>query len=307
MNEPGQANNPVRLGHRWVRGSVVDTGAVDRAVAAVKSVAATLQLSTDKVTVIQNSNKLALRLLPCDVFARVARIGQEVAALEIDIAQQLAAADAPAVAPDPRADPRVYRRDGFAITWWTHHDPRSAGLLSPADYASALGRLHVGMRSVDIVTPHFLDRVSEAENLVTNQDQSPALDEAGRELLLDTFSSVRELIDRAGAVEQLLHGEPHPGNILNTPIGPLFIDFETCCRGPIEFDVAHVPAGVAERYPDLDEDLLRECRRLVLAMVAAWRWDTNDEFPDGLRHGRNILELLGADPPWPTILDLDSM
>lgn len=285
----------------------MDTDGVDLAVAAVKSVAATLELSTETVTVIQNSNKLALRLLPCDVFARVARIGQEVAALEIDIAQQLAAADAPAVAPDPRVDPHVYRREGFAITWWTHHDPQSAGPRSAAEYACALGRLHVGMRSVDVVTPHFLDRVSEAENLVTNQVQTPALDAAGRKLLLDTFSSARELIDRAGAAEQLLHGEPHPGNILNTPIGPLFIDFETCCRGPIEFDVAHVHAGVGERYPDLNEDLLQECRRLVMAMVAAWRWDTDDEFPDGLRQGRSILELLGAGPPWPTILDLDSM
>lgn len=44
-------------------------------------------------------------------------IGQEVAALEIDIAQQLVAADAPVVALDPRVEPKVYRCDGFATTW----------------------------------------------------------------------------------------------------------------------------------------------------------------------------------------------
>lgn len=285
----------------------MDTDDVKRAVAAARSVAGTLDLPTDTVTVIHDSNKLALRLLPCDVFARVAHIGQEVAALEIAIAQQLLAADAPVVAPDPRVDPRVYRRDGLAITWWTYHDVGAADRLSPADFADALRRLHVGMRSIDVVTPHFLDRVEEAENLVANEDQTPALDSAGRQRLLDTFSSVRRTIDRMGAAEQLLHGEPHPGNVLNATSGPIFIDLETCCRGPIEFDAAHVPVDVAERCSGLDEELLQECRRLVLAMVAAWRWDVGDQFPDGLRHGRNILELLGDGPPWPTISDLDTI
>ena len=38
----------------------------------------TLDLRVDDAVVIHNSNKLALRLLPCDVFARVALVGQEV-------------------------------------------------------------------------------------------------------------------------------------------------------------------------------------------------------------------------------------
>src|SRR5258708_23029237 len=62
--------------------------------------------------------------------------------------------------------------------------------------------------------------------------------------------------------------------------GLLFIDFETCCRGPIEFDVAHVPQEVSARYPDVDRVLLAQGRRLVLAMVAAWRCDIREEFPD---------------------------
>jgi hypothetical protein len=33
-----------------------------------------------------------------------------------------------------------------------------------------------------------------------------------------------------------------------------------------------VPQEVSERYPDADQELLRECRILVLAMVTAWRW-----------------------------------
>ena len=130
-------------------------------------------------------------------------------------------------------------------------------------------------------TPHFTDRVNEAQQLVANRDQTPALADSDRELLEDTLHSLRRSIGQRDAAEQLLHGEPHSGNVLATQKGPVFIDLETCCRGPVEFDVAHAPEEVAEHYPGLDQDLLRECRVLVLAMITAWRWDRTDRLPNG--------------------------
>ena len=56
---------------------------VSRAMAAATALAGELHLRVDDAVVIHNSNKLALRLLPCCVFARVALVGQEVAALEV--------------------------------------------------------------------------------------------------------------------------------------------------------------------------------------------------------------------------------
>ncbi len=274
---------------------------VSRVIAAVTALAAELHLRVDDAVVIHNSNKLALRLLPCGVFARVAVVGQEVAALEVELALRLAATASPVAALEPRVQPRVYERDGFAVTFWTYYDVVTPDLDLPGAYADVLQRLHSGMRSVEIATPHFLDRIAEAERLVTQRHESPALAEADRHFLLRTLQSARERIRGRGAAEQLLHGEPHPGNLLSTRDGLLFIDFETCCRGPIEFDVAHVPEAVSARYPDIDQVLLAECRRLVLAMVAAWRWDIRDEFPDGRRHGRDLLSLLRHGPPWPAL------
>jgi hypothetical protein len=88
-------------------------------------------------------------------------------------------------------------------------------------------------------------------------------------------------ITRRSAGEQLLHGEPHPGNLLHTRVGPKFVDLQTCCRGPIEFDIAHAPEGVSEHYPRVNEDLLAECRILMLAMITTWRWDRDDQLPNG--------------------------
>lgn len=284
----------------------MDTDGVAGAVAAVTSVATALDLAVREVSIIQNSNKLALRLLPCDVFARVAPLGQEVAALEVELAQRLVASGSPVAALAARVEPRVYRCDGFAITLWTYYETRSPAPLVAADFAHALQRLHAGMRNIDVATPHFTDRVQEVERLVANRHRTPALDTAGRELLIATLNSTRQKIERGAAAEQLLHGEPHPGNVLNTTHGPLFIDLETCCRGPVEFDVAHVPGDVSAHYRDVDQDLLNECRRLVLAMVAVWRWDAHDQFPDGLRHGRAVLGLLRSGPPWPVLGELGS-
>jgi hypothetical protein len=105
--------------------------------------------------------------------------------------------------------------------------------------------------------------------------------------------------------QQLLHGEPHPGNVLNTTNGPVFIDLETCCHGPVEFDLAHAPDEVAEHYPGVDHQLLRECRILMLAMITSWRWDRHDHHPNGRRLGidwlNQLREALGDS--WPVTDD----
>ena len=113
-----------------------------------------------------------------------------------------------------------------------------------------------------------------------------------------TLRSLRRVIGERGGAEQLLHGEPHPGNVLNTENGLLFVDLETCCRGPVEFDLAHAPEEVSEHYPGVNQDLLRECRILVLAMITTWRWDRGDQLPNGRRLGTEWLSQIRAAQPY---------
>ncbi len=225
---------------------------------------------------------------------------REVAQFEVELAQRLAEVGCPAGALDPRVDPLVYVDDGFAVTLWTYYEP-VAPQVSPADYANGLERLHAGMRKLDVSSPSFTDRVAEAEELVARPDLTPELADADRELLGSTLRSLRRAIGSRDVHEQLLHGEPHPGNVLSTKDGPLFIDLETCCRGPVEFDLAHVPESVSQLYPGVDQGLLRDCRQLVLAMVAAWRWDRADQFPNRNRAREEFLRALRDGPPWPTL------
>ena len=267
---------------------------VPRAVAAAVSIASSLALAVDDAVVLHDSNKLTLRLLPCDVLARVAPVAHQVAQFEIDLAQRLAGSGSPVAALDPRVEPRVHVRDGFVVTLWTYYEPVAPGEVSPAEYANALQRLHADMRELDVRAPHFTDRVEQAQRLVASRDHTPPLADGDREVLGSTLRNLRRAIGERGGAEQVLHGEPHPGNVLATRNGLLFIDLETCCRGPVEFDLAHAPEEVSEHYPGVGRDLLRECRVLVLAMITAWRWDRGDQHPNGRQLGIEWLNQIRA-------------
>jgi hypothetical protein len=268
---------------------------IPRAVAAARSSAAALGLRVDEAVVLHASNRLAVRLLPCDVLARVAYVAHQAsAAFELEVARRLAAADGPVAALAPRVAPRAYVRDGFVITLWIYYEPVSPHDVTPAEFAHALARLHASLRQVDLPARHCTDRVADAQHLIADRALTPELAEADRELLGTTLRDLRRAIIDCGAPEQLLHGEPHPGNVLRTQHGLRFIDLETCCRGPVEFDLAHAPDEVGEHYPGADQDLLRDCRVLKLAMITTWRWDRDDKLPHGRQRGIEWLSQLRA-------------
>ena len=136
------------------------------------------------------------------------------------------------------------------------------------------------LTELDLPVAPLADRVGHALDLLRDRERTPALALEDRALLQETLT---RLAARAatGGPQQILHGEPHPGNVLDTPGGPRFIDLETFCRGPVEFDLAHAPAEVAAHYASHDPALLEECRTLSLALATTWRWDREDTFPDG--------------------------
>ena len=133
---------------------------------------------------------------------------------------------------EPRVEPRVYEHDGFVVTLWTYYEAVTSREVSPADYADALERLHAGMRKVEVSDAALHGSSGRGSAACGERDLTPKLASADRELLINTLRSRRRAIGDRGAAEQLLHGEPHPGNVLNTKTGLLFIDLETCCRGP---------------------------------------------------------------------------
>ena len=188
-----------------------------RAVATAISVAAGLDLTVSDAIVLNDSNRLVVRLLPCDIVARVSPLGWFSAAGEVELARRLGEeTDCPVAGLDPRVEPQIVVRDGFEVTIWTYFEPMQSGALPPGDYAFALERLHGAMRRVDMSAPHFTDRLAEIQRWLADGYTTPDLTDEDRELLLHRLDTPMRSLNNHSATEQLLHGEPHPWNVLTT-------------------------------------------------------------------------------------------
>lgn len=160
---------------------------VTRAVAAAVSTVSAVGLRADDAVVVHNSNRIAVRVRPCDVLVRVAPATHEAGtSFEIEVARRLGDVDAPVARLEPRAEPQVHLRDGFAVTLWTYYEPVPRD-VSAGEYAQALERLHASLRRIDLAAPRFTDRVSEAQWVIDNRRESPELADADRELLSHTL------------------------------------------------------------------------------------------------------------------------
>jgi hypothetical protein len=99
-----------------------------RATQAAMSSASSLGLTAHDAAVLHNSNKLTLRLQPCDVLARVAPAAHQCAQLEVDIAQQLSEAGSPVAALEA---PEVFVRDDYVVTLWTYYEQATTRAIRP--------------------------------------------------------------------------------------------------------------------------------------------------------------------------------
>ncbi len=263
---------------------------VRRASDAAQETAAALGLKVSDAIVLHNSDRIAVRLLPCDVLVRIApESWREGMQFEAVVAERLADIGGPVGALDSRVERDVYIRDGFAMTFWTYYEPvghrqvqEHLGMttsLSPVDYASALAHLHADLRQIDLAAPHVMDRVTGWQQQVEDPEMTPELRDRDRDLLAGTLRSMSAAIRSEDSVEQLLHGEPHPGNVLDTREGPLWIDVGTLQRGPVEYDLAYAPEEVTEHYPTANQRLVHTFRILMWAGIATMRWTQHDAYP----------------------------
>ena len=301
----------------------MDDAAAQRGVAAATAIAVEHGLDVSDAVVLHRSNRIAVHLGPGDVLARVGPPSWEAALRHaVDVAHRLTATDAPVATPHPAVEPTVHVRDELAVTIWTYYEPRAPLAIEPGEYAAALARFHAGLRSIDVEgAPRFTDRVADALRALEDHVDTPELTDDDRTLLVTTLRATSAEIDeRTTDRQQLLHGEPHLGNLLRTTDGLLLIDLETCCHGPVDFDVAHglLPdddgvaldtEAVCTAYPGVDPEVVQRAKALIWAMITTWRWQHGDRLPgrdrwrveglDRLRRALDELEPLRDDalPP----------
>jgi hypothetical protein len=258
--------------------------------------------------VLRDLSNLLVHLWPAPVVARVATstAAARGGALdwlvrEVEVAEFLAGRGAPVVAPASELPPGPHLQDGYAISFWAYVDHSPDRPLGGTAVAETLGALHAALESYPGELPDLADVIAEAERLAAWLEGSDLVATGEPARLRGLLGRAREAIDAAGLPARALHGDAHAGNLLRTPDGALWTDFEDTCRGPVEWDLACLARGGGVGIEALlaygrrpDDPLLAPFVEARAAQVAVWAAFMADHHPQLRQRARERLdELLG--------------
>jgi hypothetical protein len=241
-------------------------GAIDAAV----GVARACGLAADRARVLSDANNTLVHLAPAGVVAKVGTsafrdVQVESLERELAVAAFLAAREAPVIAP---ATPVAHRWGDLTVTLWQYAEPVPG---EPLDPAAGLRAVHDALAGLPDELPWFALELDDALRLL-EPDRSPKLAAGDRAFLRGVVGELRATVRAWRGPAQPLHGSPHEGNWLRTARGWRLLDFETACRGPLEWDLTAVGDDAVARFPDVDRELLQVLRRMRSACVAAKCW-----------------------------------
>lgn len=228
----------------------------------------------DRCAILQNGHTLVLRLTE-SLVARVVtdrhgpRQGGAWFEREIAVARHLAERGAPVIPLHPQLPPGPYEHLGCTMNFWQFvtamgHEP------DPAETGRNLHQCHTLLRSYHQPLPELAIPVESLALLDTLNERGlfPA----------DTLQLLRDRLESSlDALRQFplqpLHGDAHPGNLLNTTLGLLWTDWEDTFLGPIEWDLASVIWNAR---------LLENDHRTADAVLTAYRQAGGTIHPDAL-------------------------
>lgn len=240
-------------------------------------VARALNLDAGDPVILRATNNVVLWIRPTMLVARVRAGNRKRMELELQVASQLAFLGAPVIAPTGDLPMQVHSFDGWHVSFWPYHPQVPGTRRDPKEVAEALEVLPLSYRALSeeltSQLPTFTDEFDEVGVLLRSPGRLVALDSGDRALLIRAFDHLREQL-AVLRVRVPIHGSPHDLNTLEVDGGIRFIDFETSCWGPPEWDLAHQSREVAALYGStLDDHLLELCRQMVSTKTAVYCWE----------------------------------
>lgn len=242
---------------------------------------------------VQETNNTVVWLRPHAVIAKVGT--RPVSATELvreyDVARALVALGAPVAEPFAGSTPVLHPATGFMVTLWHRLEHKPNAEAPAAMVGDSLRRLHGLLSELTVELPDFRVELQRARRVLADETRFAAYTRADLNLLREVFDSLLPELASWRFHPRPLHGEPHDGNRLLTPAGIRWIDFESACIGPVEWDLAFLPDEAREGFDSVDEDLLGRLSPLNSARVATW-CGIAARFPEMRRHGQHHLEVL---------------
>ena len=198
-------------------------------------------ITPDRCEILQNGHTLVLRLTE-SLVARVVtdldgpRQGTGWFERENAVAQHLARHGAPVIPLHSDLPPGPYEHLGYPLNFWqfvTAIDEEA----DPASVGKTLYQCHELLRAFTPPLPE-LAILTECVDLLETLEQRALFPTSTLELLRDRLVSSIEALGKFP--HQPLHGDAHPGNLLNTTLGLLWTDWEDTFLGPVEWDLASI-------------------------------------------------------------------
>ncbi|WP_410587908.1 phosphotransferase [Amycolatopsis sp. lyj-23] len=257
------------------------------AVRAACAVTARLGLPGHEPEVLHERSNVLVRLGPLvarvPATTRLARTGPAWQERDVAVSRFLTERGVRVVSPttDPPAGPHF--AEGLPVTLW-HHTPHDPGhRYAPDVVARSLAEVHAALRGY----PGELPRrgpLDDLERIFDRHDLDPRL-RAEATRLAATLPDV---------AVQPLHGDAHPGNLIATPAGPCWLDFEDTWCGPLAWDLAILgrqdgPEHLAAYPASVDEAAVAACTRLRELYSVVWHHVVAIRFPDRLPGARAAL------------------
>jgi hypothetical protein len=272
-----------------------------QAVQAAQEVARRVGLKPVIPRILKDSNNTIVHLAPAPVVAKVGTsrfrsLALETLDRELAVARHLTRKNAPIARPvsDVAAGPHEAR--GSIVTLWRFYEAQSAYSLDAAEIASRLRAVHEALRDITEPLPPFLVELEDAARLLSDLERMRALPDADLRFLREVHASLLSDLSPQELPSRPLHGSPHEGNWLATASGPLLLDFEAACRGPLEWDLTAVRDEVAAMFPGVDSDLLSVLQRMRSLCVAVKCWIQPDRAPEVFEAAHVHLRLLRGEP-----------
>ena len=223
--------------------------------AAAQAVAREHGVACDEAVRIAGGSNVLVHLKPAPVVARV-MTGTSV--LHDDVEQWLAREVAVGafvaersdlvVAPTDVMPPGPHLHDGLWMTLWKFvaHDAQ-APPPEPRQLGRSLRRLHAVLADF----PGDLAPLGETrdwlERLLDDLRPSPALTQQDIDWLRCKLDALTPAVFESSLPAQALHGDVSMSNLLRTQSGPVWIDLEDVCAGPVAWDLAGLVSSARAR------------------------------------------------------------
>ena len=257
----------------------------ERALTAARAVAAGYGLAQDHAAVVYSGSNVLVHLRPAPGIARVMTgtvalhdqpqrwLEREISVLEFLADSGLAVAPSPLIAPGP------HHRDGLWMTFaeWMPDARPATRIRDPYRLGRALRELHDALRLFDGDLADFEALCDGTERLLGQLRPTDAQEIDKIAWLRARLAELRDEVFEARIPAQALHGDVSLTNLLCTPHGLVWNDFEDTLRGPVHWDLAGYVISLRASGAS---------SRSIRAMLDAYGWDDEQELsPFFAAHG----------------------